>query len=308
MKRALILGIGGMDGSHLADLLLENGYEVFGLRRRSSVDNQQRIKHLVGKVKLFEGDITDHLATSNLIREIAPDEIYNEADQDHAGYSFKVSDYSLRVTGLAFNNIAETIRGTETKLFQPLTSNIFGTHEGPAIEETILDPNSPYACAKALTYHLARFHRRLGVKIYTAIFFNHTSERQSEELIVPKILHAAKRIKEGTQELVELGNLEAEIDIGYSPEFMTAAWKMMAHEPDDYVIGTGETIKIREIVEYAGIPMERVRINPAFFRPANTGTLVAEYSKANEAFGFEPIYKGRKLIETIYDKISRQPS
>jgi GDPmannose 4,6-dehydratase len=300
-KKALILGITGMDGSHLADLLLEKGYEVHGMIRKSSGINTKRITHLGEKVTLHYGDLTDCESLKNVLSSAEPEEIYNEADQDSVAVSFNMPYYNAIVTGASVGVLLEMLKGTNIKFFQPLTSNIFGkVEESPQNESTPLNPQSPYACAKVHAYYLCKFYRGLGVKVSTAIFYNHTSFRQTEEYLVPKLVRSAARMEKGEQDILKLGNINAEIDIGWSPDFMEAAWRIMQHDtPDDFVIGTGRAMAIREMLDVLGIDMKRVKTDASLLRPASTSSLVADYSKAKQILGWAPKTDFQGIVEQI---------
>ena len=300
-KKALIFGITGMDGSHLADILLSKGYEVHGLIRKASLDNKKRIEHILDKITLHYGDLSDPSSFKRIIKEVEPSEIYNEADQDSAAVSFHNPYYNSMVTGAAVGEMLEAIKGTDVCFFQPLTSNMFGlAKESPQKETTPFCPQSPYACAKVFAYHLCGFYRRLGVKVSTAIFYNHTSFRQTEEYLLPKLVGSAYRIKKGLQDKIRLGDINAKIDIGWSPDFMEAAWLMLQQEePDDYIIGTGKVYSIKEMLDMVGIDMKNVEVDKALLRPASTSVLAADYSKAKKMLGWEPKNKMEEIIKIM---------
>lgn len=311
MKKALILGITGQDGSYLAEVLLEKGYEVHGFARRTSTGNTKNISHLLGKITLHRGDLLDATSLYRTIKEVNPEEIYNEADQDHAGWSFNAVDYQMNITGAAPARILEIIRQLNPKIkyFQPITSNIFGKpDENPQTENTPFKPQSPYACAKVLALTVSRFYRETyGMFVSTGIFYNHESPRRPEEYVTRKITRAAAKIKLGLQEFLELGDRSAEIDWGYSKEYMEAAHSIMQLEkPDDFIICTGEAHSVQEFVDEAfkivGLdPQKYVRTNPAFLRPASNTTLIGDISKAKKALGFEPKVKFKELVKLMME-------
>lgn len=304
--RALILGITGQDGSYLAEVLLEKGYEVHGLVRRSATGNTRNIEHLLDRVTLHRGDLADTTSLYRIIRDVEPREIYNEADQDHVRWSFDAPEYSYDITGAAVGRLLEVVRQLDPsiKVFQPCSSNMFGKAvETPQNEETPFRPQSPYACAKVLAYVLARHYREAyGMFVSTGIFYNHESPRRTEEYVTRKITKAAARIKAGLQETLALGDLSAQIDWGYAGEYMEAAWNILQQaRPDDYIIATGETHSVREWLEaafeMAGLRADdHVTVDERLLRPASNTVLVGDASKARKAFGFEPKVRFRGLV------------
>lgn len=313
MKRtALILGITGQDGSYLAELLLEKGYKVHGLIRRSATGNTRNINHILDQITLHRGDLADAPSLYNTINTTRPQEVYNEADQDHAGWSYSIVDYASDITGAAPGRIMEIIRQIDPKIrfFQPLTSNMFGMAENTTQnEETPLQPQSPYACAKVYAFMLAKYYRKVhNLFVSTAIFFNHESPRRTESYVSRKITKAAVRISMGLQDKLYLGDIDVKIDFGFAGEYMEAAWKILQlDKPDDFVIGTGEAHSVREFAEEAfkavGIDdcEQYIEIDPKLLRPGKTSTLVADYSKAKAAFGYEPKVKYRDLVRIMVE-------
>jgi len=311
MKKALIFGITGQDGSYLAEILLEKGYEVHGFARRSATGNTKNIEHILDKITLHRGDVLDATSLYRVIKEVNPDEIYNEADQDHAGWSFDLVDYQYKVTGVAPGVMLEVVKqlNPKIKFFQPITSNVFGkAAENPQTEDTPFRPQSPYACAKVLAYVVSRFYREAyGMFVATGIFYNHESPRRPEEYVTRKITRGAARIKLGLQDALELGDLSAQIDWGYAKEYMEAAWSIMQQpHADDYIICTGEAHSVQEFVDAAfnavGLdPKQYVRINPKFLRPASNTVLVGDISKARAAFGFDPKTKFKDLVKLMVE-------
>jgi len=309
--RALILGITGQDGSYLAELLLAKGYEVHGLVRRSATGNTRNIEPLLDRITLHRGDLADATSLYRAIRTVAPREIYNEADQDHVGWSFETPGYSYEITGAAVGRLLEIVRQVDPtiKVFQPCSSNMFGKAvETPQTEETPFRPQSPYACAKVLAYVLARHYREAhGMFVCTGIFYNHESPRRAEEYVTRKVTKAVARIKAGLQDALYLGDLDARVDWGYAGEYMEAAWGIMQQpRPDDYVIATGEAHSVREWVEaafgLAGLRAEdHVRVDERLLRPAATAVLVGNASKARKAFGFEPRVRFRELVRMMVE-------
>ena len=309
--RALILGITGQDGSYLAELLLAKGYEVHGLVRRSATGNTRNIEPLLDRITLHRGDLADTTSLYRVIREVGPREIYNEADQDHVGWSFETPGYSYEITGAAVGRLLEIVRQVDPtiKVFQPCSSNMFGKAvETPQTEETPFRPQSPYACAKVLAYVLARHYREAhGMFVCTGIFYNHESPRRAEEYVTRKVTKAVARIKAGLQDALYLGDLDARVDWGYAGEYMEAAWAIMQQPaPDDFVIATGEAHSVREWVEaafgLAGLRAEdHVRVDERLLRPAATAVLVGNASKARKAFGFEPRVRFRELVRMMVE-------
>lgn len=311
MKKVLILGITGQDGSYLAELLLSKGYEVHGMIRKSATGNTKNIKHIMEKVILHKGDLTDSVSIYKIINNVQPDEIYNEADQDHVSWSFDTAGYSYDVTGAAVGKILEIIKQVNPKIkyFQPLSSNIFGVpEESPQNENTSLKPQSPYACGKAFAYLLCKYYRDVyGMYVYTGIFYNHESIRRTDEYVTHKITKAAARISKGLQKKLYLGDLSTKVDFGYAPEYMEAAWNIMQlDKPDDFIICTGE---VHSIKEFLGEAFRQVGLNVDDYveydknleRPGKTGDLVGDYSKATKAFGFEPKIKFKELIKMLIE-------
>lgn len=310
-QRALILGITGQDGSYLAELLLGKGYDVHGLIRRSATGNTINIDHLLDKITLHRGDLADTTSLYRTIQKVHPQEIYNEADQDHAGWSYDLVDYASDITGGAPGRILEIIRQLDPtiRFFQPLTSNMFGqTDTVTQNENTPLRPQSPYACAKVYAFMLTRYYRDVH-KIFasTATFFNHESPRRTDSYVTRKITKAAARISLGLQKKLFLGDLEAKIDFGFAGEYMEAAWQILQlDQPDDFIIGTGEAHSVREFVEEAfrtvGLnAKDYVETDPKLLRPGKTSTLIADYSKAKKTFGYEPKVKFKELIKIMID-------
>ena len=323
VKRALILGVGGQDGSYLADVLLQAGYEVHGLYRRSSGDNLWRIKHSREQILLHAGDMADPVSVHRIIADVRPREIYNEADQDSVGWSRDVPGYSMDITAAAVARTLESVRQIDPtiRFFQPCSSMMFGDaavgemQDQPQNEETRLDPQSPYACAKAAAFYLARHYRRQhNMHVSTAIFYNHDSPRRSEHYLLHKICAGATRIKLGKQDKLALGNLDARVDVGYALHYMMAAWRIVQQdEPDDFVIGTGTAHSVAELCEEAfeqtGVAdwQSRIVLDPQYDFPNRRRVLVADCTKAKRVLGWEPEWDGvseliELLINHVYDK------
>lgn len=318
MKRALIFGVGGQDGSYLAEILIDKGYEVYGVLRRSATGNTRNIQHLIDDPALFNkqffierGDLADTASLFRIISEVKPGEIYNEADQDHVSWSYDMVEYSMDITGDAVGRLLEVIKIVDNKirLFQPCTSNMFGqTDSSTQNEETRFDPMSPYACCKVLAYNLVRYYRKaFGIFASTGILYNHESPRRTEEYVTRKISKAVARIATGKQDKLHLGDMSAKIDWGYAKDFMEAAWQILQlDDPDDFVIGTGEAHSIQDFVDEAfGLakldPAQYVVSDKSLFRPTKTSVLVADIAKAKKAFGYEPQVRFKELVKIMVE-------
>ena len=305
-KRALITGITGQDGSYLAELLLEKGYEVHGIIRRSSTFITARIDHLYRdphdperRLFLHYGDLADALALTGLLRELRPAEIYHLAAQSHVRVSFDVPVTTAESSGLGTLRLLEAIRqagiADETRFYQASSSEMFGNAtEVPQSETTPFRPRSPYGCAKAYAYWTTVTCRDAhGLHASNGILFNHESPRRGETFVTRKITRAATRIKVGLQETLYLGNLEARRDWGYAAEYVEAMWRMLQQdEPDDYVIATGATHSVREFCEAAFALLDldwnaHVKIDPAYRRPLEVDLLMGDATKAKERLGWE---------------------
>ena len=317
MKKALITGITGQDGSYLAEFLLSKGHEVHGLIRRSSTFNTERIDHIYvdpheTNVRLFlhYGDITDSGQLTNLIYNIQPDEIYHLAAQSHVRVSFDMPEFTGDVTGIGTTRLLEAIRrsGIKTRYYQASSSEMFGDAPPPQNEETPFSPRSPYAVAKVYAYWMARNYRE-GYKLFAVngILFNHESPRRGETFVTRKITKGLARIKYKLQDKVYLGNLKARRDWGYAKDFVEAMWLMLQQEePDDYVIATGESHSVEEFLEeafgYAGLDWrDHVEIDPRYFRPTDVDFLQGDASKAKRKLHWEPRVKFKELVRVMVD-------
>ena len=264
MKRALIFGIGGQDGSYLADLLLEKGYEVHGLARRSSYDNLARIAHVRDRVTIHRGDLTDIWSVSMAVLSAFSNtalegEVYNMADQDEVGWSKDVPSESVRTTYGGCANVLHVLKGTGLRFFQPLSSTMFGLTDEPQDESTPLNPGSPYACAKAAAWHLCKHYRKdHGVWVACGIMFGHDSPRRGPQYLLQKIARQAVEVARGKRDRIELdGGPNAMVDIGWAPYYVDAAWRMLQwDEPDDYCVGTGRGFHIEDLCEKALLEAE----------------------------------------------------
>ena len=328
MKRALITGVTGQDGSYLAELLLSKGYEVHGLIRRHSTPGTQRIDHIVDeKFFLHYGDVTDSLCLTNLIRMIQPDEIYNLAAQSHVGISFEIPEYTAEATGLGTLKILEAIRQTkpDTKFYQASTSELFGglPETAPQSEKTPFHPRSPYAAAKLYSYWITvNYREAYGLFACNGILFNHESPRRGENFVTRKISIAVAKISAGVQEKLSLGNLDAKRDWGFAKDYVEGMRLILQHDtPDDFVLATGETHTVREFVEAAfeevgtkiiwkgaGAYEEGrcaatgkilVDVNPKYFRPAEVDLLLGDPSKAQRVLGWRRKISFRELVKIM---------
>lgn len=298
-KRAFITGINGMDGSHLADFLLEKGYDVFGMERRSSVKNRANTSHLEGKITFLNGDLTDQNSLLRCLKESDPDEVYNLASQSFVGESWNTPEQTSDVTGLGVLRMLEAIRenGKEVKFYQASTSEMFGRMiENPARETTPFYPRSPYGVSKLYGHWITKNYREsYDMFAVSGILFNHESERRGVEFVTRKITDGVARICLGMEDFISLGNLEAKRDWGYAPDYVESMWMMLQQEsPDDYVIATGKTRTIKEFLDEAfyhiGITDWRkyVKQDPRFVRPAEVDVLRGDSSKARDTLGWCP--------------------
>jgi GDPmannose 4,6-dehydratase len=320
MKRALITGITGQDGSYLAELLLHKGYEVHGIIRRSSSFNTGRIDHIYtdphfDETRLFlhYGDLTDAVALVKLLYELKPEEIYNLGAQSHVRVSYDIPESTGDIVGLGTQRILEAIRESglinKVRFYQASSSEMYGkVQEVPQTETTPFWPRSPYACAKVYAYWLTVNYRE-GYKMHASngILFNHESPRRGETFVTRKITRAATRIKLGLQDALYLGNLDAKRDWGYAKDFVEMMWLMLQQDqPDDYVVATGETHSVREFAEetFAHLNLDwnkYVRHDPRYERPAEVDLLIGDPSKAKKVLGWEPKVKFKELVRLMVD-------
>ena len=316
--KALITGITGQDGSFLTELLLEKGYTVHGVIRRTSSFNTQRIDHLyqdphIPGTRLFldHGDLGDSTSLNTILRQVVPDEIYNLGAQSHVRVSFDVPEYTTDVTAVGTVRILEAIRelGIKPKFYQASSSEMFGkVVETPQTETTPFYPRSPYACAKVFAYHTTvNYREAYNIFACNGILFNHESERRGETFVTRKITRAATRIKVGLQDKLFLGNLDAKRDWGYAKDYVEAMWLMMqAEKSDDYVIATGETHSVREFVQevFGYLDMdwkEYVQIDPWYYRPSEVDFLQGDSTKARKQLGWEPKVGFHELVRLMVD-------
>jgi len=317
MKKALITGITGQDGSYLAELLLDKGYEVHGIIRRSSTFSTSRIDHIYvdphepeARFFLYHGDLSDGSQLTNVIYSIHPDEIYHLGAQSHVRVSFDTPEYTGDITALGTTRILEAMRksGIKCKFYQASSSEMFGDSPPPQSEQTPFRPRSPYSVAKLYAYWMARNYREgYGLFASNGILFNHESPRRGETFVTRKITRAIAHITAKKQTHLYLGNLDAKRDWGYAPEYVQIMWCMLQQDkPDDYVIGTGETHSVKEfLVEAFGYVRldweEYVKIDPRYFRPLEVETLIAAAAKARKELGWSPKVSFKELVRIIVD-------
>ena len=327
-KVALITGITGQDGSYLAELLLEKGYEVHGIVRRASLINTHRIDHIYEQIKLHYGDLTDAMSVTNLIKDVEPDEIYNLGAQSHVKVSFEIPEYTAQVDGLGTLRVLEAVRllGMEmkTRVYQASTSELYGeVQQTPQTETTPFYPRSPYGVAKLYGYWIVKNYREsYGIHASSGILFNHESPRRGETFVTRKITRGLSRISVGEQDCLYLGNLNAKRDWGHAKDFVEAMWLMLQQDkPDDYVIATGEQYSVRDFVNKAapffGFNIEWmgegelefgydwntkrkvIAVDKKYFRPAEVESLLGDASKAKRKLGWEPKISFDQLIEDM---------
>lgn len=311
-KRALITGITGMDGSHMADFLLAKGYEVFGIERRSSVKNHSNINHIKDKITLLNGDLTDQNSLLRALKSSEPDEVYNLAAQSFVGESWNSPEYTSDVTGLGVLRMLEAIREYKSpvRFYQASSSEMFGKMvENPANENTPFYPRSPYGVAKLYGHWITKNYREsYGMFNCSGILFNHESERRGIEFVTRKISMGVAKIYVNLEDKIVLGNLEAKRDWGYSPDYVEAMWLMLQQEePDDYVVATNETRSVRDFIDDAfsiiGVSdwSQYVEQDERFMRPAEVDVLRGDYSKAEEKLGWKPKRKFMALVRKMVE-------
>jgi GDPmannose 4,6-dehydratase len=318
MKKALITGITGQDGSYLAELLLAKGYEVHGLIRRASTFNTGRLDHLYAdphtprnRLHLHHGDLGDASTLARLVSKIAPDEVYNLAAQSHVRVSFDCPEYTADIDATGTVRLLEAIRevGIRPRFYQASSSEMFGqVREVPQTETTPFHPRSPYGAAKVYSYWITvNYRESYGLFACNGILFNHESPRRGETFVTRKITRAVAHIRAGLQQKLYLGNLGAKRDWGYAPEYVEAMWLMLQQDqPDDYVIATNETHSVREFLEvafsHAGLDwQDYVELDPRYHRPAEVDLLIGDYAKARARLGWEPRTRFAELARLMVD-------
>ena len=340
-KVAIITGITGMDGSHLAELLLEKGYDVHGIIRRCSTFNTDRIEHIFDKIKLHYGDLTDPLVISNLISEIQPDEVYNLGAQSHVKVSFEIPYYTAQVDGLGTLAVLEAVKNhcPKARIYQASTSELYGGmgYNMPITgytEESPMHPRSPYGCAKMYGLWITKNYREsYGMHISNGILFNHEGERRGETFVTRKITIALCKIKKALSdnidfETLKLGNLYSKRDWGYAKDYVYGMWLMTQQDtPDDYVLATNETYSIKDFVNQAVLECEIdidwvgegvnekavtkdgkliIEIDERYYRPAEVDILLGDYTKAKEKLGWEPKVKFKELVKIMIDNDKKE--
>jgi len=328
MKKALITGITGQDGSYLAELLLSKGYEVHGIVRRASLINTHRIDHIYEKLKLHYGDLTDAVSVMGVIKEVEPCEIYNLGAQSHVKVSFKIPEYTGQVDAMGTLRVLEAVRmlGMEkdVRIYQASTSELYGgISDAPLTETTPFHPRSPYGVAKLYGYWIIKNYREAyGMHCSSGILFNHESERRGETFVTRKITRGLSRISVGMEKILRLGNIHAKRDWGHARDYVEAMWLMLQQDkPDDYVIATGEQYSVKDFVDeaapYFGFKLEWmgegldetafdwntkkpvIIIDPEYFRPAEVESLLGDATKAKEVLGWEPKTSFKELVEEM---------
>lgn len=310
-RRALVTGITGQDGSYLAELLLEKGYEVHGLVRRVSSGSTWRIDSIKDRLILHDGDLLEPGAITRVFERVEPDEVYNLAAMSFVGASFEVPEYTCEVDGMSVIRLLEEIRNSSrpsTRMYQASTSEMFGSSLPPQNESTPFHPRSPYGCAKAFAHHVCvNYREAYGMHVSCGILFNHESERRSTEFVTRKIARGAARIAKGLDTKLVLGNLDARRDWGHAKDYVGAMWRMLQQDkPDDYVIATGET---RSVIAFAkaafglvGLDWEKyIETDPKYARPADVHDLRGDSSHAREVFGWVPTITFEQLVREMVD-------
>lgn len=317
MPKALITGVTGQDGSYLAELLLQKGYEVHGIKRRASSFNTGRVDGIYADLHeetnrffLHFADLADSSSLSRLLYDIRPDEVYNLAAQSHVRVSFDIPEYTSDITATGALRLLESIRqtGIRTRFYQASSSEMYGSTPPPQNETTVFHPRSPYACAKLFGHSITvNYRESYGMFAVSGILFNHESPRRGETFVTRKIARAVAHIKYGLQNMLYMGNLDAKRDWGYAPEYVEAMWRMLQQDsPDDYVIGTGEMHSVREFLDLAfahvGLDANRhVEIDPRYLRPAEVDALQADPSKAYTQLGWRHQTSFADLVRIMVD-------
>ena len=311
MKKALILGVTGQDGSYTSELLIKKNYKVFGLFRKSATGNKKNLTTTLKSknFKLIQGDVTDPISLNYIIDKCNPDEIYNFADQDHVGWSYAIPSYSMRVTALSVIDILEIIRKKKKKIkyFQPISSNIFGlTSKKKQNEDTLYNPNSIYALAKTTAIYACKMYNRIyNVHACGAIFYNHESPRRTSEYVSKKIIEQSVQIYLKKRKYLYLGDITANIDWGYAKEYVEAAWKIMQNKkPDFFIIASGKKNSVKDFVSICfnqlGLNYNKhIKIDKKLLRPSKTSSLVGDISKAKKQIKFNPKVDLKKLINIM---------
>jgi GDPmannose 4,6-dehydratase len=322
MKKALITGITGQDGSYLAELLLFKGYEVHGIIRRASTFNTGRVNHIYvhlhdpeARLFMHYGDLSDSEQISHIIYNLTPDEIYHLGAQSHVRVSFDIPEYTGAIVGLGTTRLLEAIKRSKKriKFYQASSSEMFGDSEPPMNENTAFKPRSPYACAKLYAYWMTRNYRDgYGIFASNGILFNHESPRRGETFVTRKITRAVAEILAKKQDYLYLGNLDAKRDWGFAPEYLEAIWQILQQDsPNDFVLGTGESHTVKEFIQeafsYAGLDWQKyVKIDSRYFRPTETENLLADAAKAKEKLKWQPKVTFKDLVKIMVDADMRK--
>jgi GDPmannose 4,6-dehydratase len=311
MKKALITGITGQDGSYLAEFLLEKGYGVYGMVRRSSLQQFERIQHIMDRLQLIEGDLADQSSLDEAIKNIAPDEVYNLASQSFVPTSWNQPVLTAEITGTGVTRILEAVRKhkADTKLYQASTSEMFGkVQETPQTEKTPFYPRSPYGVAKAYAHWITvNYRESYDIFACSGICFNHESPRRGIEFVSRKVTEGVARIKLGLADTLKLGNLEAKRDWGFAGDYVKAMWLMLQQDrAEDYVVATGESHSVRELVEtafaYVGLAADaHVSVDPKFLRPAEVEMLIGDASKARAKLGWKPTVSFKEMVNMMVE-------
>jgi GDPmannose 4,6-dehydratase len=317
MKKALITGITGQDGSYLAEFLLGRGYDVYGIIRRSSSFNTERIDHLYKdphekpNLKLLYGDLNDSSSLAEIVHSVKPDEVYNLGAQSHVKVSFEIPEYTSEITGTGTLRLLEAIRrsGCKTRFYQASSSELYGkVAEIPQTEKTPFYPRSPYGCAKLYSYCITvNYRESYNMFACNGILFNHESPRRGETFVTRKITRAATRIKLGLQDKLYLGNLDAKRDWGFAGDYVEAMWMMLqTDQPDDFVVATGETYSVREFLEKVFKALDlnwekHVEIDPKYYRPAEVDLLLGDSSKIRKKLGWKPRVSFDGLVKMMVE-------
>jgi GDPmannose 4,6-dehydratase len=311
MKKALITGITGQDGSYLAEFLLEKGYGVYGMVRRSSLQQFERIQHIMDKLQLIEGDLADQSSLDEAIKNIAPDEVYNLASQSFVPTSWNQPVLTAEITGTGVTRILEAVRKhkADTKLYQASTSEMFGkVQETPQTEKTPFYPRSPYGVAKVYAHWITvNYRESYDIFACSGICFNHESPRRGIEFVSRKVTEGVARIKLGLADTLKLGNLEAKRDWGFAGDYVKAMWLMLQQDrAEDYVVATGESHSVRELVEtafaYVGLAADaHVSVDPKFLRPAEVEMLIGDASKARAKLGWKPTVSFKEMVNMMVE-------
>jgi len=309
--KALITGITGQDGSYLADLLLDKGYEVFGMVRRSSTETTGRIEHIRDRITFLQADLMDQVSLSKALEEAAPDEIYNLAAQSFVPTSWRQPVLTGQITGMGVTRMLEAMRQVvpKARFYQASSSEMFGkVREVPQSENTPFHPRSPYAVAKTYGHHITvNYRESYGLFTASGILFNHESPRRGLEFVTRKITDGVARIKLGLADELRLGNLESQRDWGYAGDYVVAMWLMMQHaEPENFVISTGKTHSIKDFLDIAFAHLdldwaEYVKLDPRYLRPAEVDQLIGDSSKAKKILGWEPTVDFKSLVTMMVD-------